>query len=107
MQQKQLNFVLQLTEIGTIIVGCMAIIAGILFLWNSPHMILSSQSLTTCSFPVNTLSQKIIYTSLILLISLQVIRLTIITFDFVSNREWIYVGMGVFILMIIICSFSF
>ena len=43
MQQKQLNFVLQLTEIGTIIIGCMAIVAAILFLWNSPDMILSYQ----------------------------------------------------------------
>lgn len=107
MQQKQLNFVLQITEIGTIIAGCMAVIAGILLVWNSPEMVLSYQPLKASSSALNILSQKIIYTSLVLLISLQVIRLAIITIDFANNREWMYVGMGGFILMVIIFSLAF
>ena len=59
MQQKQLNFVLQITEIGTIIAGCMAVVAGILLLWNSPEMVLSYQPLKTNSSTLNILSQKI------------------------------------------------
>lgn len=106
MPQKHFKFLLRLTEIGTFIVGCMAMIAGILFLWNSPDMVLSYQSLNNRSFPLNTLSQKVIYLSLILLISLQIIRLTIITIDLGNNCEWVYVGMGGFILMVIIFSLS-
>lgn len=106
MQQKQLNFLLLLTEIGTLVVGCVAVMAGILLLWNTPEIILSYHSLKTTPFPIDTLNRQMIYTSLILLISLQVVRLIIITVDFVNNREWAYVGMGVFILAVIVCSLS-
>lgn len=101
MKEKRLHILMRITELGTFIVALTAVIAGILLLWDNAAQVPNYQALTREIFSSTSLSHQIIMGSLFLLIGGQLLRLIIITCDFARNKEWIFVGMGGFILLII------
>lgn len=102
MKEERRLFLIKLTEIGTLLVAIAAMIGGLLFLWQNGEQKLDSLKLTTLH-PAHaiTLGHKIVLTSVMMLIAFQIMRLLIIVFDFVNSRDWLYVGMGIFILSVI------
>ncbi|WP_032113783.1 DUF1634 domain-containing protein [Candidatus Paracaedibacter symbiosus] len=100
MNSKRIDLLMKLTEIGTFLVAVVAIIGGILFLWYDHAQVLNYHTLTVSSFPTTTVGHKIIVTSIVMLIAFQVFRLAVVTLDFASRSDWIYVAMGGFILLV-------
>lgn len=101
MNQKKLHFLMRFTEAGTVLVVIAATIGGFLFLWQNGGQKLNCSQLPLYSFSAMVLGHKIIFASIIMLIILQIMRLVIIILDFASKRDWIYVVMGTFILLVI------
>lgn len=101
MKEKRLQILMSITQFGPFIVGFTAIVSGFLLLWDNPHQLLHYQSLTLEMFPAHTLSHQLIMVSLFLLVACQLLRLVIVIFDFATARDWLYVGMGLFILAVV------
>ena len=101
MKEKRLQILMQIAESGTFIIAFTAIVAGVLLLWNNPHQLLHYQSLNLEMFPTHTLSHQFILGSLFLLVACQLLRLIIVVLDFASKKDWIFVGIGLFVLMVI------
>lgn len=92
---------MRLTETGTFLAAMIALVGGFLFLLQKGGQILDYSRLAHHSFSVMAVGHKITIASIGMLIALQIIRLIIVTLNFASERDWIYVVMGTFILVVI------
>lgn len=98
---KSFPFLLKITEIGTVVVIIVALIGGTIFLGQNYDQVIDYKSLGPESFSGSTMSHQMITASIIMLIVFQCLRLLVLTMQFMYQRNWAYVAMGIFILSVI------
>lgn len=92
---------MRFTEAGTLFAAITALVGGFLFLYQKWQQPLDYSRMASHPFSAMAMAHKIIFISIMILIAMQIMRLIIVTLDFASKRDWIYVVMGSFILLVI------
>lgn len=99
------TWILKLTEIATFLIPAVTFVGGVLYIYEHANDKITYQNVVEDSVE-NSLGHQIIISALLCLIAFQLLRLLIITVDFAQQKDWPYVGMGSFILLVLLMSLS-